>query len=58
MKDKKIDAVKMMRTIRDKLSQRYSNMTIEEQIADMEKNFKDITWESRNTDKIKTAIRS
>jgi hypothetical protein len=38
MKSKKIDAVKMMREIRDKLSRRFEGMTFEEQKKFIRKN--------------------
>ena len=51
MKTKKFDAVKLMRDIRDDLSQKYSKMTIEEQIENLNKKFPDIKWKNLQKDK-------
>lgn len=51
MKNKKFDAVKMMREIRDDLSQKYSKMTLEEQIQNLNKKFSGIHWKNLQKDK-------
>ncbi len=52
MKKKEFDAVKMMREIRDKMSKKYSKMTIEGEIEDLQKKFPHIQWKNRQKQQI------
>lgn len=51
MKQKEIDAVKLMREQRDQLSKKYANMTVQEEIADLQGTFPHIKWKRRHTTK-------
>ena len=47
MKQKTVDAVKLMRDLRDQLSQKYVTMSIQEEMADLQKHFPHIRWKTR-----------
>ena len=47
MKHKEFDAVKMMRELRDQLSQKYASMSLQEEITDLQKHFPHILWKKR-----------
>ena len=46
MKQKTVDAVKLMRDLRDQLSQKYVTMSIQEEMADLQKHFPHIRMEN------------
>ena len=47
MKKKALDAVKVMREIRDKMSRKYARMAPEEEIADLQKRLPHIPWKKQ-----------
>jgi len=48
---KEFDAVKLMRELRDQLSQKYARMSIQEEMADLQKNLPSMKWQQRGSKK-------
>lgn len=48
MKSKDFDSVKMMRDIRDDLSKKFSKMTIQEEMKELQKGLKSFAWLQTN----------
>lgn len=57
MKNKNIDAVGMMRKIRDELSQKYVKAGIAEEIDDLERKFPNIKGKKISSKRTKNSIR-
>ena len=51
MKQKEFDAINMMRELRDQLSKKYANMTLQEEMAELQRAFPHIKWKQRPTSK-------
>ncbi len=47
MKPKAYDAVATMRELRDQLSKQYARMTVQEEMADLQRLFPHIVWKER-----------
>jgi uncharacterized protein YutE (UPF0331/DUF86 family) len=48
---KEFDAVKLMRELRDQLSQKYAHLSIQEEMADLQKNLPPMKWQQRGSRK-------
>jgi uncharacterized protein YutE (UPF0331/DUF86 family) len=51
MIQKEFDAVKLMRELRDQLSQKYAHLSIQEEMADLQKNLPPMKWQQRDSRK-------
>lgn len=51
MMQKDFDAVKLMRELRDQLSQKYVRMSIQEEMVDLQKKLPPMKWQQRGSRK-------